>query len=80
MCKNENIKAKSNKGFTLIELSIVIVVIGLIVGGILAGQDVLKATKRASIITEIPLLILKQNIFTTSQGILMKRRNFGQAA
>lgn len=32
-----------NSGFTLIELSIVLVIIGLIVGGILVGQDLIKA-------------------------------------
>lgn len=37
-------------GFTLIELSIVLVIIGLIVGGVLAGQDLIKAAQlRASI-------------------------------
>ena len=38
------------KGFTLIELSIVLVIIGLIVGGVLTGQDLIKAaTIRAQI-------------------------------
>ena len=32
-----------NEGFTLIELSIVLVIIGLIVGGVLVGQDLIKA-------------------------------------
>ena len=31
------------RGFTLIELSIVLVIIGLIVGGILVGQDLINA-------------------------------------
>lgn len=34
-------KANSHKGFTLIELSIVLVIIGLIVGGILVGRDLI---------------------------------------
>ena len=33
------------KGFTLIELSIVLVIIGLIVGGVLVGQDLIYAAK-----------------------------------
>ncbi|HEU5047699.1 MAG TPA: prepilin-type N-terminal cleavage/methylation domain-containing protein [Rickettsiales bacterium] len=41
---------KENTGFTLIEISIVLVIIGLIVGGILTGQDLIKsATVRAQI-------------------------------
>lgn len=44
---------KNIKAFTLVELSIVLVIIALLVGGVLAGQDVLTATKRNSIITEV---------------------------
>lgn len=40
-------------GFTLIELSIVLVVIGLIVGGVLVGQDLIKAAKLRSTLTEL---------------------------
>lgn len=36
---------KSQKGFTLVELSIVLVIIGLIVGGVLVGQDLINAAK-----------------------------------
>ena len=32
-------------GFTLIELSIVLVIIGLIVGGVLVGQDLIAAAQ-----------------------------------
>ena len=40
----------SRRGFTLIELSIVLVIIGLIVGGILTGRDLIRtATARAQI-------------------------------
>ena len=46
--KNE--KRKAEQGFTLIELSIVLVIIGLIVGGVLVGQDLIKAAEiRATI-------------------------------
>ena len=42
-----------NKGFTLIELSIVIVIIGLIVAGISAGSSLVKSSKIRSFITQI---------------------------
>lgn len=35
----------SQKGFTLVELSIVLVIIGLIVSGVLVGQDLINAAK-----------------------------------
>lgn len=40
-------------GFTLIELSIVLVVSGLIVGGVLVGQDLIRAAGVRATITQI---------------------------
>lgn len=41
------------KGFTLVELAIVLVIIGLIVGGVLVGQDLIKAAEVRATITDI---------------------------
>src|SRR6202035_5008439 len=43
----------ANSGFTLIELSIALVIIGLIVGGILVGQDMIKAAEVRAQISQI---------------------------
>jgi len=40
-------------GFTLLELSIVLVVIGLIVGGVLVGRDLIQAAELRSILTQL---------------------------
>lgn len=49
--KGHEISPKS--GFTLIELSIVLVIIGLIVGGVLVGQDLINSAKLRSTISQI---------------------------
>src|SRR3954468_21990802 len=41
----ESGQSKPERGFTLIELSIVLVIIGLIVGGVLVGQDLIRAAE-----------------------------------
>src|ERR1700691_726671 len=43
----------SQSGFTLIELSIVLVIIGLIVGGVLVGQDLIRAAEVRATISQI---------------------------
>src|SRR5688572_15750081 len=42
-----------NKGFTLVELSIVLVIIGLLIGGILAAQSMISTTKIQSFVRQI---------------------------
>ena len=41
------------KGFTLVELSIVLVIIGLLVGGILVGQSLIESAKLSSFVASI---------------------------
>lgn len=40
-----SVPMRSKRGFTLIELSIVLVVIGLIVGGVLVGKDLIETSR-----------------------------------
>lgn len=40
-------------GFTLIELSIVLVIIGLVVGGVLAGQELIKSAQLKRLVSDV---------------------------
>lgn len=43
----------AHAAFTLVELAIVLVIIGLIVGGVLVGQDLIKAAEIRSVVSDI---------------------------
>ena len=43
----------STIGFTLIELSIVLVIIGLVTGGVLVGQDLIRAAETRSVVSDV---------------------------
>jgi prepilin-type N-terminal cleavage/methylation domain-containing protein len=58
------------QGFTLIELSIVLVVIGLIVGGVLVGQDLIKAAEVRAQISQIEKYNTAVNTFRGKFGAI----------
>ena len=47
-----NKKMKKQHGFTLVELAIVLVILGLLVGGVLTGQSLIRASELRAITTE----------------------------
>ena len=53
MLSQQNHKNTSSLGFTLIELSIVLVIIGLIIGGVLIGQDLVKSSQIRSLASQL---------------------------
>jgi prepilin-type N-terminal cleavage/methylation domain-containing protein len=58
------------RGFTLIELSIVLVIIGLIVGGILVGQDLIKAAEIRATVAQVEKYNSAVNTFRTKYNAL----------
>lgn len=42
---------KNNKGFTLVEMAIVLVIIGLLLGGVLKGQSLIESSKTKALIS-----------------------------
>src|SRR5580693_8599189 len=59
------LRKASRRGFTLIEMSIVLVIIGLIVGGTMVGQELVKASEARSFISTMQSF---QSAFYTFQG------------
>src|SRR5271163_852919 len=62
--KNPN-NRKGEQCFTLIELSIVLVIIGLIVGGVLVGQDLIKAAEIRATVAQVEKYNAAVNTFRT---------------
>lgn len=57
-------------GFTLIELSIVLVIIGLLVGGVLVGRDLIKSAEIRAQISQIEEFKTAVNTFKVKYGYL----------
>ncbi len=54
---------QSRSGFTLVELAIVLVIIGLIIGGVLVGQDLIKAATIRSTVSDLEKINASANTF-----------------
>lgn len=59
---------KNKNGFTLVELSIVLVIIGLLIGGILVGQSLINSAKNHALISEIQQIHILVNHFKNRFG------------
>lgn len=57
-------KTSRQKGFTLVEVSIVLTIIGLLVGGVLAAQNLIRAGEIRSTISELQTYQVAVNTFT----------------
>jgi hypothetical protein len=57
-------------GFTLVEITIVLIVIGLVLGGVLVGRDLIESAKLRKQISQYEAVILAANTFKNKYGCI----------
>lgn len=60
----------AESGFTLVELAIVLVIIGLIIGGVLVGQDLIKAAEIRSTVSQLEQYNAAVNTFRSKYNAI----------
>jgi len=64
------IGSKVRAGFTLVEMSIVLVIVGLIIGGILGGRELIEVSRSREVISEVNSFKTIINTFTDKYSYL----------
>lgn len=62
--------SSKNAGFSLVEMAIAIVIIGLLLGGILVGQDMVRSSELKSVISDKEDYLIAMRLFEEKHGYL----------
>jgi prepilin-type N-terminal cleavage/methylation domain-containing protein len=65
-----NYRIKNKVGFTLVELSVVLIIIGLIIGGVMVGRDLIETSKIRAQVTQISDIETQINTFRVKYNCL----------
>lgn len=64
------VKMKNQQGFTLVEIAIVLVIIGLLLGGVLKGQEMIKSAKVKAQMQQIDGVFAAYNTYQDKYGAI----------
>lgn len=70
MKNNLQFKASAHTGFTLVEMSIVLVIIALVVGGVLVGRDMIKNAETRSVMNQLASYKIAMHTFEGKYGAM----------
>lgn len=72
---------RGNKGFTLIEMAIVLIIIGIIIGAVVKGKDIIRSAEQKKVYSKFfsEWRIAYLNFYDRTGKILGDRTNNGQA-
>ncbi len=68
--QNYNLSTRKKDGFTLLELSIAIVIIGLVIGGVMVGKSLVNASEIRRKINELNIITAAVNTFKTKYNCI----------
>jgi len=71
------LRSEKNRGFTLVELSIVLVIIALLIGGILVGQSLIESVKLKKLLSDIVAMeIVTTNFYQKYKSLPGESKGF----
>ena len=63
MRESKRLNSLRQKGFTLVEIAIVLVIVGLLLGGVMKGQELINSAKARSLVSKIKSVEVAWNTF-----------------